>query len=34
MASSFRAFLVNDLFGDPALYVSLPWERRALLFDL
>ena len=34
MASSFRTFLVNDLFGDPALYVSLPWERRALLFDL
>jgi ribonuclease Z len=34
MASSFRAFLVNDLFGDPALYVGLPWERRALLFDL
>jgi|WetSurMetagenome_2_1015567.scaffolds.fasta_scaffold01536_7 ribonuclease Z len=34
MASSFRAFLVNDLFGDPALYVGLPWARRALLFDL
>lgn len=34
MASSFRAFLVNDLFGDPALYAGLPWERRALLFDL
>jgi len=34
MASSFHAFLVNDLFGDPALYLSLPWERRALLFDL
>jgi ribonuclease Z len=34
MASSFHPFLVNDLFGDPALYVSLPWERRALLFDL
>jgi ribonuclease Z len=34
MASSFHAFLVNDLFGDPALYVALPWERRALLFDL
>lgn len=34
MASSFRAFLVNDLFGDPALYVALPWERRAMLFDL
>ena len=34
MASSFRALLANDLFGDPALYVALPWERRALLFDL
>lgn len=34
MASSFQSFLVNDLFGDPALYVGLPWERRALLFDL
>src|SRR3990172_873467 len=34
MASSFRASLVNDLFGDPALYVALPWERRAPLFDL
>jgi len=34
MARSFHAFLVNDLFGDPALYVSLPWERRSLLFDL
>jgi ribonuclease Z len=34
MASSFRSFLVNDLFGDPVLYVALPWERRAFLFDL
>jgi ribonuclease Z len=34
MAGSFRAFLVNDLFGDPALYVGLRWERRAFLFDL
>ncbi len=34
MASSFHSFLVNDVFGDPALYVALPWERRALLFDL
>lgn len=34
MASTFRSFLVNDLFGDPAVYVALPWERRALLFDL
>ena len=34
MGSSFRPFLVNDLFGDPGLYVGLPWARRALLFDL
>jgi ribonuclease Z len=34
MSGSFRSFLVNDLFGDPALYVALSWERRALLFDL
>ncbi|MFB3820000.1 MAG: ribonuclease Z [Candidatus Methylomirabilales bacterium] len=34
MAPTFQSFLVNDLFGDPALYVALPWERRALLFDL
>ncbi len=34
MGNSFRPFLVNDLFGDPALYVALAWERRALLFDL
>jgi len=34
MGSSFRPCLVNDLFGDPALYVRLPWARRALLFDL
>jgi ribonuclease Z len=34
MGSSFRPYLVNDLFGDPALYVRLPWARRALLFDL
>jgi hypothetical protein len=26
--------LVNDAFGDPALYVDLRDERRALLFDL
>lgn len=34
MAGSFHSFLVNDLFGDPALYVGLAWQRRALLFDL
>jgi len=34
MASTFHSFLVNDLFGDPAVYVALPWERRSLLLDL
>ena len=28
------AQLVNDPFGDPALYVEILWEHRALLFDL
>lgn len=26
--------LVNDRFGDPALYVEFLFEKRALLFDL
>jgi ribonuclease Z len=26
--------MVNDPFGDPALYVEVLWEHRALLFDL
>jgi ribonuclease Z len=30
----FRTQLVNEPFGDPALYVDLVFERRALLFDL
>jgi ribonuclease Z len=34
MTQRFRADLVNDPFGDPALYVDLAFERRALLFDL
>src|SRR5437867_7970577 len=29
-----EARLVNDVFGDPALYVAFVDERRALLFDL
>jgi ribonuclease Z len=34
MTERFRARLVNEPFGDPALYVELAFERRALLFDL
>lgn len=34
MKSVFQASLVNDPFEDPSVYVDIPWERRALLFDL
>ena len=34
MPRLFDSQLVNDPFGDPALYVDLAFERRALLFDL
>lgn len=34
MRPALHAFLVNGRFGDPALYVELPFERRALVFDL
>jgi ribonuclease Z len=34
MRPLFEARLVNDAFGDPALYVDFRDERRALLFDL
>jgi ribonuclease Z len=34
MTERFRARLVNEPFGDPALYVQVAFERRALLFDL
>jgi len=34
MTPSFSPHLVNNLFGDPGLYVEIRWSRRALLFDL
>lgn len=34
MTPLLHPFLVNDRFGDPALYVEFLFEKRALLFDL
>lgn len=34
MKPQFHPQLVNDPFGDPALYVELAFERRGLMFDL
>ncbi len=34
MNPHFQARLVNDPFGDPALYVAFKFRRRGLLFDL
>jgi ribonuclease Z len=34
MTGLFLPHLVNGPTGDPALYVNLRWQRRALLFDL
>ncbi len=34
MTSSFSPHLVNDLFGDPGLFVEIRWSRRVLMFDL
>ncbi|HEX9726436.1 MAG TPA: ribonuclease Z [Vicinamibacteria bacterium] len=34
MKSFFHPRLVNDRFDDPSVYVDIPWEHRAVLFDL
>jgi ribonuclease Z len=34
MSPSFSSYLVNDVFGDPGVYVEVRWSKRALLFDL
>lgn len=34
MNPSFSSHLINDVFGDPGVYVEIRWSRRALLFDL
>ena len=34
MNPSFSSYLVNDVFGDPGIYVEIRWSKRALLFDL
>ncbi len=34
MKPSYRPHLVNDVFGDPAVYVDFVFEKHAILFDL
>lgn len=34
MNPSFSSYLVNDVFGDPGIFVEVRWSKRALLFDL
>lgn len=34
MRLAYHPFLVNDPFGDPALFIDFLFERRALMFDL
>ncbi len=34
MNPSFSSYLVNNVFGDPGMYVEVRWSKRALLFDL
>lgn len=34
MKTGFNHRLVNGYFEDPCLYVRIPWEKRAIMFDL
>ena len=34
MNPSFSTYLINDVFGDPGVYVDIRWSKRAVLFDL
>lgn len=34
MNPSFSSVLVNDVFGDPGLFVEVRWSKRPMLFDL
>ncbi len=34
MNPSFSSYLINDVFGDPGVFVEVRWSKRALLFDL
>lgn len=34
MNPSFSSYLVNDVFGDPGVYIEVRWAKRALLLDL
>src|SRR5262249_31098370 len=34
MNPSLSSYLVNDVFGDPGVYVEVRWSKRAFLFDL
>jgi ribonuclease Z len=34
MNPAFSSYLINDVFGDPGVYVEIRWSKRALLFDL
>src|SRR5574338_212237 len=34
MNPSFSSYLINDVFGDPGVYVNTRWSKRALLIEL